>query len=122
LILAIVGSREARRDELYPKIEEALRALAPQLTCVVSGGAVGVDTWAREIAQRLGVPVREHRPDYATHGRAAPLIRNTTIVHEADRVLAFQINASRGTGDAIQKARRRGIPVDVFDGQTWEHL
>lgn len=39
--------------------------------------------------------------------------RNTDIVEASDELIAFQVNASKGTQDAIDKARERGIPVTL---------
>ncbi|HMI09160.1 MAG TPA: hypothetical protein VK497_02055 [Candidatus Saccharimonadales bacterium] len=41
-------------------------------------------------------------------------LRNTEVINASDEILAFQINASAGTQDTIDKARQRGIPVEVF--------
>lgn len=40
--------------------------------------------------------------------------RITDIVNAADGLRAFQINGSLGTQDTIDKAHKKGIPVEVF--------
>jgi hypothetical protein len=45
---------------------------------------------------------------------AAYYVRNQDVVDAADELLAFQVNASAGTQDTVDKARRKGIPVAVF--------
>lgn len=40
--------------------------------------------------------------------------RNSFIVRDADELLAFQVNNSEGTQDTIEKARAKGIPVQLF--------
>jgi hypothetical protein len=53
-----------------------------------------------------GVPVTRLIPDWKKHGRAAGIIRNTDIVKQADKVVAFWDGKSKGTQDTIGKARK----------------
>ena len=41
-------------------------------------------------------------------------LRNQDVVDAADELLAFQVNASTGTQDTMDRARLKGIPVAVF--------
>jgi hypothetical protein len=41
-------------------------------------------------------------------------LRNQDVVDAADELLAFQVNASGGVRDTLDRARRKGIPVVVF--------
>ena len=41
-------------------------------------------------------------------------LRNQDVVDMADELLAFQVNASSGTQDTVDRARLKGIPVLVF--------
>lgn len=45
-------------------------------------------------------------------------LRNQDVVDAADELLAFQVNASAGTQDTVDKARLKGIPVSVFTFQA----
>lgn len=45
--------------------------------------------------------------------QAAYFARNSKEVANADRLIAFQVNQSGGTQDTIEKARRKGISVQV---------
>lgn len=40
--------------------------------------------------------------------------RNTEIVNNAYKLVAFQVNSSSGTQDTIDKARKKTMPVKVF--------
>ena len=46
------------------------------ITEIVSGGAKGVDSLAREYAERKGIKLTEFIPEYKSYGRAAPIVRN----------------------------------------------
>lgn len=46
------------------------------------------------------------------------LAMNDRIVAHADELLAFQVHKSTGTQDTIDKARRKGIPVELTAYET----
>lgn len=96
-------------------------------TAIVSGGALGVDTWAIEHArERHGVPVVEHRPEKHMPQlalvrdddayRIACMKRNDDIVNDCDWVVAFPGAASVGTWDTIRKAIKAGKLWEVRRG------
>ena len=101
--VAIVGSRSASDYEAWKKL--ALGVLPKNTSMIVSGGAKGVDAFAARLAEEMGLPLLEFKPNYRKYGRGAPLVRNTEIVNASDYVLAFPSKDSRGTLDAIAKAR-----------------
>lgn len=105
--LAIVGSRTITSLDLSDYIKER-----PDV--IITGGAMGVDTVAEEFARSHGIPLDVHKPDYSTHNRKAPLIRNQEIVEQADEVLAIWDGHSKGTKYTIDWAKRKGKPVHVF--------
>ena len=106
--VAIIGSRKLTVKNLEQYIP-------PDTTVIVSGGAKGVDTCAREYALSHGIKLIEFKPDYARYGgKAAPLKRNITIIENADLVLAFWDGVSHGTKDVIEKCHVMGIEVRVY--------
>jgi len=105
--VAVIGSRGL----VVPNLGEFL---PPDTTEIVSGGAKGVDTSARGYAIAHGIKLTEFLPDYKTHGQAAPLKRNLSIIAHAQTVLAFWDGKSRGTKYVIDNCRKLGVPVKVF--------
>ncbi len=105
--VAVIGSRGLSIDNLGEYLPE-------NTTEIVSGGAKGVDTCAREYAMRHGLRLTEYLPEYERYGRAAPLRRNITIIENADLVLAFWDGKSRGTKSVIDNCKKRNIPVAVY--------
>lgn len=103
---AVIGSRGVQSVDIAVY-------LPPDTTEIISGGARGVDTCAREYALAHRIPLTEIRPDYARYGRAAPLKRNLLIVEAADTVLAFWDGRSRGTRFVIDACEKAGKPVRV---------
>ena len=80
--IAVIGSRKL-------KVEDLGKYLPEGVTEIVSGGAAGIDTCAREYAVANGIKITEFLPDYARYGRGAPIRRNLQIIDHADMVLAF---------------------------------
>lgn len=106
--LAIVGTRNP--SVVYQEWEELLLSNinVEDVTMVVSGGAKGIDSYAKHFASKYHKPLKEFLPDYAAYGRRAPLIRNRQIVFEAEFVIAFPSSDSKGTLHAISEAGKLG--------------
>lgn len=105
--VAVIGSRGLSVTDLG-------RYLPENTTEIVSGGARGVDTSAREHALSHGIKLTEFLPEYTRFGRSAPLKRNITIIEYADIVLAFWDGKSRGTKFVIDNCRRLGVEVRIY--------
>lgn len=88
--------------------------LPENVTEIISGGARGVDTCAREYAQAHNIQLTEFLPDYTRYGRGAPLKRNLEIIAYADVVLAFWDGKSRGTKYVIDNCKKQGVPIRVY--------
>ena len=97
--LAIVGTRNPKLS--YKEWEIILlQEVSPNdLSLIISGGATGIDTYAKLFAV-------EFLPDYSKYGKSAPLRRNSQIVKEATNVIAFPSAESRGTFHSISEARK----------------
>ncbi len=105
--VAVIGSRGLTVSDLG-------RYLPETTTEIVSGGAKGVDTSAREYALSHGIKLTEFLPEYTRFGRSAPLKRNITIIEYSDIVLAFWDGKSRGTKFVIDNCRKLGVEVRVY--------
>ena len=106
---AVVGSRGFKD---YGRLCAVLDNLDP--AAIRSGGAGGADSLAARYARERGLPLVEVRPDYARHGRRAPLLRNGVILDGAAVAVAFWDGTSRGTAHTLQIASERGAPVHVY--------
>jgi hypothetical protein len=105
--VAVIGSRGL-------SVKDLGKYLQVDTTEIVSGGARGVDTSAKEYANAHGLKLTEFLPDYQKYGRAAPLKRNITIIEYADIVFEFWDKKSHGTKFVIDNCKQRGIPVRIF--------
>lgn len=107
--VAIIGSRGLN-------VTNQQDYLPPETTEIISGGARGIDTCARNYAISHGLKLTEFLPEYDKYGRSAPLKRNITIIEASDLVLAFWDGQSRGTKFVIDNCKRLGIEVRVYTG------
>jgi len=105
--VAVIGSRGLTVSDLG-------KYLPSETAEIVSGGAKGVDTSAKEYAQAQGIKLVEFLPEYEKYGHNAPLKRNISIIEYADAVLAFWDGKSRGTRFVIQNCKEMGVTVKVF--------
>lgn len=104
--VAVIGSRGIENVNIGEYIPK-------ETTEIVSGGARGVDTIAREYAQQHNLKLTEFLPKYDKFGRSAPLKRNIQIIEYADLVLAFWDGSSRGTKYVIDHCKHLGKPCEV---------
>ena len=102
--VAVVGSRTITVDNLEDYLPEGV-------TEIISGGAKGVDTCAREYAEKHNIPLREYLPEYSKYGRAAPIVRNREIVDAADAVIVIWDGHSKGTEMIIDYCQKQNKSV-----------
>lgn len=107
MCIAIIGSRTLSIPDLGIYLPE-------DTTEIISGGAKGVDTSAREYALAHHLPLTELRPDYRRYRKGAPLKRTIEIIERADFVLIFWDGISKGTRYAMEQCERLGVDYRVY--------
>ena len=105
--LAIIGSREPTEIEIDKYIPAGVSE-------IVSGGAKGIDTIARNFAIRRGIRLTEFLPNYNVCGRAAPIKRNCEIADYADEAIVMWNGKSKGTKYTISLFEMLGKKVTVY--------
>lgn len=104
---AIIGSRGLTVSDLDKYLPDGTNE-------IVSGGAKGIDSCAKEYALSHGLPITEFLPEYEKYGRSAPLKRNLEIIKYADIVLAFWDGRSKGTKYVIDNCKKTGVEVRIY--------
>lgn len=112
MIRAYTGSREYPDEQA---VREDVRSLHPGSVVAVgawwSYGKLkptrGVDEWAADEANRMGLTVCLIAGS-EVHGKAAGLIRNPVIVQIGDEVKAFWDGQSKGTKHTMDIAKKAG--------------
>jgi len=105
--LAIIGSRNFDNSELFQEGLIQVFEMWGLPTKVVSGGAKGADTFGEQWAKANDIECIVYKPDWKKHGRKAGILRNTDIINECDKVLAFPSQNGKGTQDSIKKAKQK---------------
>ena len=105
--VAVIGSRGLTIDDLGEYLPEGT-------TEIVSGGAKGIDSCAKDYALAHNIKLTEFLPEYKRFGRAAPLKRNLKIIEYSDIVLAFWDGKSKGTKYVIDNCRKMGVEVKIY--------
>lgn len=105
--LAVIGSRGLTVKNLGKYLPE-------NVTEIVSGGAIGIDTCAKEYANKNKIKLTEFLPEYKKYGRSAPLKRNLQIIDYADEVLAFWDGKSGGTYFVIDNCKKKNKKIKVY--------
>ena len=127
--VAVIGSRSFQN---YSMIKEKLDILNSirKITCIVSGGADGADKLGERYADENGIKKIIHEAKWDDLSQPDALIktnsygkkydaragfrRNYFIIDDADLILAFQINKSKGTQHSIDYAKKKDKPIKVF--------
>jgi len=127
--IGVVGSR------VFPQLKQVewfIKDLPDGIT-IVSGGAKGVDQYAKKMADKYGLKCIEYLPDLSSCKQRIDYInayyaRNQEIVDNSDMLVAFTEKDKGGTWNTIKKARQSGIPIKIirpstfFPGEATEHL
>jgi len=115
VVFAIVGSREFKDyAKMSEQMERAIDQFGVKPDHVVSGGAPGADQLGERWAREHGILeecVHILTPNWKAVGISAGVQRNTNIVALATHMVAFPSIKGKGTQDAIEKAKKKGIPI-----------
>ena len=105
--VAVIGSRNL-------KINNFDKYLPANVTELVSGGAVGIDSCIKEYALSKNIKLCEFLPEYNKFGKVAPLKRNLQIIAYSDLIIAFWDGKSRGTKFVIEQCKKQNKNIRVY--------
>lgn len=109
----IAGSRVITDKSV---VEAAIKASGFQISHVVSGGAIGVDRVAIDIAKERQIELTVFPAEWEKYGKSAGHKRNQKMAEcGAVALVAVWDGKSKGTADMIKIARAHGLSVSVFD-------
>lgn len=109
--LAIIGSRNFSDINL---LNDVLNPLVFNVDLVISGGADGADKMGEEWAKKYGIDTHIFYPDWKTYGKSAGFIRNEDIIKNADCVIAFWDQKSKGTQHSISLCEKYNKPCRII--------
>ena len=122
MIIMVIGARdisEAQGQELKNWLTENYSHASE----VISGGAIGTDTNAKEWAQENDKGYMEYAPNYTLHGKAATHVRNADMIKAIKaaqgEVIAYQPNGpTSGTQSTIKGANKASVKVTELKQTT----
>ncbi len=109
--IAIVGSRDFKDKKLVEEI--LLKELNPFHYKVITGGARGVDTWAKEFCEKDHIPCEIIIPINPSN-KIDYLFRNIEIITKADKIIVFWDGLSKGSKFVIDYAKARNKEVKII--------
>jgi len=108
--LAVIGNKEFRNYEfLKVKLQKEKK-----IAIIISGGAPGVDAFAKKFAKEKGIHFLEFPPDFERDGGLAKLKRNRKIVENCDKLIAFWDGKCGSTKYTLDYARKFGIETEII--------
>lgn len=114
--LAVIGSRDFNdKGRVFKLLDKNYH----KIKMIVSGGARGADTLAKDWAQERGFPClicfARWRSLSGEYDNGAGFRRNRQIIENCDTVLAFWKNKSKGTANSIKIAQQLGKKVHIIE-------
>lgn len=114
--ILVCGSREYSD---YEKLKEVLDSITlwyeRDEISIISGGAEGADSLAKEYCKNRNLQIEEVLPDWEKYGRKAGYIRNKQMIEmNPYMVIAFWDGKSSGTKITIDLATQKKIPTLII--------
>jgi predicted Rossmann fold nucleotide-binding protein DprA/Smf involved in DNA uptake len=118
--VAIIGSRNFNDNVIFNYIVNSIFLKIGFPKKIISGGARGADSFAKEFALENNYEFAEFLPDFlnfppGTRNFEAPHARNSKIAESCDYIIAFWDMKSSGTKDTIDKSISMGKKIYVYD-------
>ena len=111
-IYGIVGNRSGFT---YERIKQVLdKHCITSNDTIVSGGAIGVDTYAQRYAKEIGAKLIIYYPNPSENSPNRYFTRNLSIALECDELIAFSKKSRGGTYNTINHVRVLNKKVSVF--------
>lgn len=111
----VCGSRRWHDRERIARVLTDLMIVRGWNPVIVHGAARGADRIAGEEADKAGFLTDPHPADWDRYGKAAGPIRNREMaLLGAELCIAFGPAPGSGTQDMIDRAKKHGIPVEVY--------
>ena len=110
----IAGGRDFSDYSLLKEsADKILQKHLPEVT-IVSGCASGADKLGERYAIERGLNIIKKPADWKQYGKSAGIIRNAEMADIADGLLAFWDGQSKGTKNMVDRARHKGLDVEII--------
>lgn len=114
--IAIVGYRNFNDYRKFEKeVNNIIVTNKLNVTEIISGGATGADHLAQIYALSYEIPLTVYKAEWEKYGKFAGPQRNSLIVKDADVIIAFLSQESKGTVNTINLAKKANKKVFVVN-------
>lgn len=110
--IIIAGGRDFNNYYILEKVLNSFKELIDE---VISGDARGADELGARWATSNNIHVNHFPADWDYYGKAAGFIRNIEMADNADALIAFWDNKSKGTKHMIKTMQMKKKPYWVFN-------
>ena len=114
MIVCINGSRSLTDSRLLERAVKQAEQEGISISAIISGGALGVDTLAKNYAEANGIPFTPFVAEWSRYGKSAGYRRNEHMREAADALISVWDGESRGTKHLIDAMLRDQKPVSVY--------
>lgn len=113
IYLGIVGSRHYNDEKDFSSYVNHWIEKNGKPEMIISGGAKGTDTLAKNYALKNNITIKEYYADWNTYGKKAGPMRNTQIAMSCTHLLAFPSRTGKGTQDTIRKVKDLNKDIEL---------
>ena len=102
--IGVIGTRKRNSGEAWKKVEKTLLILYRDGDWLCSGGCEkGGDRFAEKFAKQEGTSILIFYPNYKCYSRGAPMVRNISIAHNSDYIVACVIRPEDGIDEVLKR-------------------
>lgn len=113
--IIIAGSREFNDYEyLKQRCNQVISFLELKDITIISGTANGADKLGEQYAKEKGYEIKQYPANWNKYGKSAGYLRNVEMAENADVLIAFWRNQSKGTKHMIDIASDKNLKVHIF--------
>ena len=112
----IAGSRKITYYKIVLNaIRKSIEISGIRPTCVISGGANGIDKLGEKFAKEFEFPLEIHNAEWDKYGNKAGFVRNEQMALVSDALIAIWDGESKGTMHMINLAKKYGLKTYVYN-------
>lgn len=108
--LAVIGTKKFND---FNFLSNTLKKIT-NIDLIISGGAIGTDSLAKQFATQNQIKFLQFPPDYKKFGDKAKHIRDKLIVGECDELIAFWDGECEGTKYTMDHAKQLGKSIKII--------
>ena len=131
--IGIVGARiYTDKKKVEEAVDQCIKKYGVENICIISGGAIGADTFGKEVALEKKLKYIEYNPAHENYNQYSGkpkefygkpykvqnyFERNSFIAEDSDLLIAFipKGHQSNGTQDTISKTKKLNKPYFIIE-------